>query len=121
MAMIVIPDAPVKQVNRAQVTKETIATPPGIQPRRASARLNNLFGALLSARIYPVSVKRGIAKRVGADAILYNSTITTVGSIPAKKNCKTADNPTAAKSGKPITIRIKTKIVITNAIFLIDY
>ncbi len=48
--MIVIPDAPVKQVKRAQVTSEPIATPPGIQPNKASAKFKSLRGALLSAK-----------------------------------------------------------------------
>ncbi len=115
--MIVIPDAPVKQVNNAQITKDAIPTPPAKNPNKESIRLNNLCGALLSAKIYPASVKSGIARSVGADAILYNSTIITVGSIPEFANSVIAKPPIATNSGIPAKINnINNMLMKTNII-----
>ncbi len=50
-AIIVTPLAPVKAVKKAQITRETMATPPGSHPRAASAKRKSLAGAFDSAII----------------------------------------------------------------------
>jgi hypothetical protein len=112
MAMIVIPEAPVIQVNKAQVTKDAMAIPPGNLPIEVFSKLYSRCGALLSARIYPARVKRGMARRVGADASLFISRIITVGSVPADIKLIIEIKPRATKSGSPAEINNMVKIII---------
>ena len=109
-----------RQVNIAQTAKETIAIPPGSQPIIESARLNRRLGALLCARIYPVNVKSGMARRVGAEAILFSSTMTTVGSIPDLKNWRIAESPIVANSGTLSRKSIIMKTVMPIAIYFVS-
>ena len=66
---MVTPDAPVKAVNKAQVTRETIASPPGIHPRKTRVKRTSRSDVLLSPIIYPARVNRGSAIKRGVSAI----------------------------------------------------
>ena len=56
---MVTPEAPVNVVKKAHDTSETIARPPGSQPRMACEKLTTRRDALLSAKIKPAKVKIG--------------------------------------------------------------
>ena len=81
--MIVTPDAPLNAVKIAVVNMATTASPPGIQPNRAWARLTSRRGPWLSASRYPAKVKSGIAMRAGKSTRRYSSAMSAAVSIPA--------------------------------------
>ena len=64
IARIVTPEAPVKTVKKAQITTVAIIMPAGIQPKKALKVLISRSPALLSERIKPVRVNRGMAGTV---------------------------------------------------------
>lgn len=64
-AIIVTPEAPVKAVKKAHVQSDTIDRLPGSHPKIALEKLTSLSDVLLSARIYPAKVKRGIVYNSG--------------------------------------------------------
>ncbi|MFM1942409.1 MAG: hypothetical protein RI897_1391 [Verrucomicrobiota bacterium] len=64
-ARIVTPEAPVKEVKKAQTRTVTTAGPPRREPNRALKTRTKRLAAPPSARKYPASVKRGILGRVG--------------------------------------------------------
>ena len=60
-ARMVTPDAPVKDVKKAQMITVAIIIPPGIQPKKILNVRTSRSPALLSDRKKPVRVKSGIA------------------------------------------------------------
>ena len=81
--MMVTPEAPVKAVKKAQATRTTRDTPPGMPPRIACDRRANRSGVFPLARMNPAKVNRGMAINVGDPAILYNSIKIAAESISA--------------------------------------
>ena len=100
-ATIVIPEAPVKAVKRADMIMAMMAKPPGSHPKSAWEKRTRRAGAPLSASMKPVNAKRGIAVRVGVSAIRYISIKMTVRSIPATKKWNRASAQMTTKSGVP--------------------
>ena len=100
-ATIVIPEAPVKAVKRAQTIMAIMASPPGSQPSKAWEKRTSRDGAPLSARRKPVRAKSGMAVKVGVSASRYISMKTTVKSISAREKCKRAIALMTTKSGTP--------------------
>jgi len=82
--MMVNPVAPVSAVKTAETRRAITASPPGSQPRIALEKRTRRWGALLAARIYPASAKRGRAGREGVWASLYNSMMRAEESIPSE-------------------------------------
>ena len=83
MAIMVTPDAPVKEVKKAHEIRTTSGTPPEIPPSNARDNRVNLFGVFPLARIKPAKVKSGMAIRVGDAVMRYNSIKIATGSISA--------------------------------------
>lgn len=98
-ATMVIPDAPVKAVKIAHDISTTIASPPGIHPKRACVKFTSRLGALLSARIYPANVNNGMAIRVDVFARRAISIIIADKSVCVEMKLKIAIAEMTVKSG----------------------
>jgi hypothetical protein len=112
-AMIVTPDTPVNAEKNAQLMKATTGTPPGSHPNKALVKLTILRGALLSARMYPVKVNKGIASNAGALASLTISIIITALSISILAKAYNATEPITQKRGTPNKAERTRKTTVT--------
>ena len=111
--MIVMPDAPVKAVNSAHATSETIANPPGSQPSSACDSRTNRAGACPALNKKPANVKSGIATRTGVSDNPKNSIATTDRSTPSRSKPTRAPAAITANSGAPSSTTTIAAITIS--------
>src|SRR2546422_11249388 len=98
---MVTPEAPVKEVKKAQTSAVAIAGPPLTQPASAWNTRTRRFDAPPSAKKYPARVNRGIVGSVGDTVSRYVSTGIDAIGTPSPQNRIRAAPPSAVNTGAP--------------------